>query len=70
MKMIHEVDPSVNYVPVYSVEYRPTFNPFEGTFPMAWAQHGRTTSKFMSQMLALEVWLRYGRNHERRVRVL
>lgn len=70
MEFIHEVDPGVNYVPVYSIEYRPTYNPFEGTFPMAWAQHTRTQSKFMARILALEVALRYRKGYERRVRVL
>lgn len=70
MNIEHVVDPAVNYVPVYSIEYRPTHNPFEGYFPMAWAQHGRTQSKFMARILAMETAMRYRKGYERRVRVL
>lgn len=69
MKLEHVVDPGVNYYPMYSVEYKPKANPFPGT-PMAWAQHGITPHKKIARLLAFEVWLRYRKTHDRRVRVL
>lgn len=62
MNLIHEIDPGVNYWPIYSVEWK------EKTTGM-WVQHGRTASKMTARFLAFEVWMRYRKN-PRRVRVL
>lgn len=69
MKLIHVTPPEVNYFPIYSVEYVEKVNP-KPHLPECWNQHGRTNSKFIARILSLETWVRYGRTHKRRVRVL
>jgi len=68
--MEHVTDPAVNYEPRYSVEYRPRFNPYEGTFPMAWAQFALLDNIWAARWMAVENWLRHSKRNETRVRVL
>ena len=68
--MEHVTDPAVNYYPMYSIEYRPRHNPYEGTFPMAWAQFTLTQSIWLARLLAVENWLRHSKHNMTRVRVL
>lgn len=70
MNLIHVTPPEVNYYPMYSVEYAPEKSFAIGTLPVAWSQFGLTHNKWHARALAFEVWLRYGRTHRRRVRVL
>lgn len=65
VEFIHVVPPETNYLPVYSVEHIGNNDPHK-----CWTQHGRTTSKCKAYLLAFEVWLRYRKTHQRRVRVL
>ena len=68
MNLIHEVDPSVNYYPMYSVEYKPKVNPTP-SMPEVWAQHTLTPSKWSARLALFELLLRGG-SINRRVRVL
>ena len=65
MRFEHVIDPGLNYCPVYSVEYRR-----KRAIGEAWSQHARTNSKWEAYVLDFEVWLRYRKGHDRRVRVL
>lgn len=65
MNLIHVTPPEVNYYPIYSVEYIAKDDPWN-----CWSQFARTHKKWHARALAFEVWLRYGRTHKRRVRVL
>lgn len=62
MKLEHVVDPSVNYYPMYSVEW------FDVKTQM-WSQHALTPSKMKARAYVFEVWLGH-RKQKRRVRVL
>lgn len=69
MKLIHVVDPAVNYYPMYSIEYLPRKNPHP-TCPDTWAQFTLTDNFWLAQFYAFENWLRHSKHNHTRVRVL
>lgn len=69
MNLIHEVDPAVNYYPMYSIEYRLKTNPLPGT-PLAWSQHYLTPNKWEARLARIESFLARPIRYEHRVRVL
>lgn len=69
MKFVHEVDPQVNYVPMYSIEYKPVRNPYP-SMPETWNQYALVSKKWEAAVLAMEVRLRYRKGYKRRTRVL
>jgi len=66
--MEHVIDPSVNYYPMYSIEFVSRKNPCN--MPQAWSQFALTHSKWTARMLGLENWLRHSKDHKTRIRVL
>jgi hypothetical protein len=70
MNLIHEVDPAVNYYPMYSVEYRLKKNPLPAGFPQPWSQHYVTHNKWEARLARIESFLARPVRYEHRVRVL
>lgn len=68
-KFIHITNPSMNYYPMYSVEYRSRRSTLPHGWPNAWNQFALTNNKAKARLWAVESFLQHPMS-EHRVRVL